>query len=151
MSEKVKTAFGMVTPAFVPDRWMDGLREAMAESTRKQIRMSYIRQGIDPDNGPTIMVERPLPAEFLAARADFEQRWDALHEEAAANGYVYRDDCGCGGGHAVSHDTTEWVEMPNPDFDPDKPNPYKRDWEDGDTVTITGRHSNVIITAGDPT
>lgn len=119
--EKIPTAFGMVTPAFTPDRWREGLVQAWAEHTEHMIRLSYIRQGIDPDNKPTIQVKEPLPAEFLAAREEYRERYEAILAEGEEKGFL---DFGPDGDQWVKTDVDRWATIPNPDYDPDRPNPY---------------------------
>lgn len=154
MSEKIPTAFGMVTPApptsFVPNEWFVGLRQDMSKRHQRMIRSAYIMQGIDPDNRPTISVKEPLSAEFLTARAEFAERWEAIIQEGEDKGFL---DLGPDGDRWVTTDTDRWASVPNPDYDPDKPNPYARDLAEGNTVTVTipaRQAHNVIITSGTP-
>jgi hypothetical protein len=151
MTEKIPTAFGMVTPApkpsFLPDEWARGWAERMVERERRMLRNMLIADGIDPDNRPTVMVEQRIPDDVLAARAEFKARWDALVQEGLDSGHLEHEHCfECGGPLTVPTNTTTWESRPNPAFDPDKPNPYAG----GVSVVLPARARNVIITTGDP-
>ena len=131
MSEKIPTAFGMVTPApapLIPGDWLKGVHERMLRGVEDSLRLSDIRQGIDPDNRPTIAVRVPRPAEFLAKRTEFEARWEALVAEGLEEGYLDHAGCyECSGPLLITADTYTVESQPNPDFDPDKPNPYAKE------------------------
>jgi hypothetical protein len=104
-----------------PTDWNAELLRTWNEHTKRSIRLSYIMQGIDPENLPTIQVKQPLPAEFLAARAEFAERWEAIIQEGEDKGFL---DMGPDGDRWVDDETSKWVSVPNPDYNPDKPNPY---------------------------
>lgn len=112
--EKIPTAFGMVTPAALT--W--------AERNAQSIRAGYIARGLDPDNLPTIQVKEPLAPEFLAAREEYRERYEAILAEGEEKGFL---DFGPHGDQWVKTDIDRWATIPNPEYDPDKPNPYKRD------------------------
>jgi hypothetical protein len=151
MSEKVKTAFGMVTPApdpIIPGQWMQDIAARMLRNTEESIRRSYMLQGVDPDNRPTVGVRVPRPAEFLARREDFATRWEAFVAEGLEEGYLEHDHCyECGGELRLTTDTDTVESHPNPDFDPDKPNPYAG----GVTIVPVTEHGVINIPkTGDP-
>lgn len=126
MTEVIRqSAFGPVREQWLPPDLFKELRESVVASFEQQIRRSYILTGVDPDNRPTIAERRPLPTEYLDRRAEFAIRWEALVAEGEREGYLGHADCyECGGELMVTADTTEVVSVPNPDYDPDKPNPY---------------------------
>lgn len=127
--EKIPTAFGMVTPAPTPDDWAEQIYRGMLDSFRSaqeaQLLRYYTGTGQDPENLPTTLVQRPLDPEYLAARKKFKRRWKRLIKRGMDLGYLKHEHCyECHGVLKVTTDTTEWVEVPNPDYDPDRPNPY---------------------------
>ncbi|MBO1739686.1 hypothetical protein [Leifsonia sp. TF02-11] len=151
--EKIPTAFGMVTPAskpFAPGEWMREWADRLEARQRQMIRNSYIMQGIDPDNRPEITERRPLDPAFIEARAEFAKRWEELVAEGEAAGYLGRDHCyECGGELAISTHTTEAIRVPNPDFDPDKPNPYAQDPTVDDVLIVPVVQHDAIHIGGD--
>lgn len=128
MTAKIQTALGPVTPApisFFPADIARKVLERVLEDQHQAIRTREILAGIDPDNRPTIGEKRSLSAEFLANRSDFALRWDALLAEGEREGYLIHDHCyECAGELRVANETTEVVSVPNPSYDPAKPNPY---------------------------
>lgn len=108
------------------------------EDIMRTIAEGYARvllYGVDPDNRPTRYIEQPRDPAWLKARERFTNQWNSLTEYGRRRGFLEREHCyECGGELKPTEDTTEWVEEPNPDYDPDKPNPYKL--PEGGTITI---------------
>jgi hypothetical protein len=128
--EKIQTAFGPVTPAatFVPLNYGQLLVDQMFDNSRRMIRHWDISLGIDPDNHPTTMEERDVDPAWLKARKKFRKEWRRIVKQGLREGWLEHDHCyECGGELKVTTNTTEWVKVPNPDYDPDKPNPYAKE------------------------
>lgn len=138
MSDKVKTAFGMVTPAEEPNllsQWAAEFQQRLLANIHEENRRWTQLSGVDPDNDPTTMEKRDLSPEYIAARKRFKKRWKRLVRRGLKLGYLEHEHCfECGGELKVTTETTEWVSVPNPDFDLDKPNPYAQ--PEGSIITI---------------
>lgn len=123
---------------FIPESFARTFLEQMLEGHRAMSRRLAILNGIDPDNPPTVYVEQPRDQTWLDDRDDFARRWKYVIDQGLENGWLERVSCfECGGELKVTEETTDWVEQSNPDYDPTKPNPYRR--LDGDSITIPVR------------
>lgn len=105
--------------SFIPPNWHEEILNRMADQVSKQARTIDILSGIDPDNRPTIHVEEPRDADWLDRRAAFVKQILPLLAEGLREGW-----CDLEGELHFDASTTHHVEVPNPDFDPDLPNPY---------------------------
>lgn len=130
MSEKVKTAFGWVEPEtqFMPPNWGQMVLDNFLAGQERAMRYYDMIAGIDPDNRPTTIEERPADPHWLAKRKKFKKRWKRMVKDGLREGWLEHDHCyECGGELKVTTNTTDWVTIPNPDYDPDKPNPYAKE------------------------
>lgn len=103
----------------------------LAEAFRRQVLANLEAEnrrwdalsGVDPDNRPTRFVEQPRDPAWIKRRDDFAARWNAIIEEGLDHDYLDALRGDEAPEYVLNKDSTEWVEEPNPDYDPKKPNP----------------------------
>lgn len=123
--------------AWIPEDLGKQLVQQMLDGLEADNRKWDILQGRDPDNLPTTLVEQPYTSEWLDGRAGFATRWEAMISEGLRQGWL---EVLSNGEEAAEYGITtgasRWVEAPNPDYDPTKPNPYVLPREGSITIPI---------------